>query len=71
MTLTDSDMESALDTYSRLMRVQARLALLNSRRGRTPLYGNSFALAQSVTLMCFDDWEAPLGTLETLAHELE
>ena len=71
VTLTDSDMESALDTYSRLMRVQARLALLNSRRGRTPLYGNSFALAQSVTLMCFDDWEAPLGALETLAHELE
>ena len=38
VTLTDSDMESALDTYSRLMRVQARLAL---KRCGIPVYGVS------------------------------
>lgn len=68
--ITDADAERAMGTYSRLMRVQARLALLNARRGRAPLYGNSFALAQSVVLMSFDDWEAPLAALETLADEL-
>lgn len=67
----DADVESALETYARLMRVQARLALLNARKSRAPLYGNSLALAQSVTLMCFDGWDAPLDALETLADELE
>lgn len=71
VSLTPRDADVARDTYARLTRVQARLALLNARRDRVPLYGNSFALAQSVMLMCFDDWDAPIAALEKLAAELE
>lgn len=69
--LGEADIEHGLALYGRLMRVQARLALLNARAKRRPLCGNSFALAQTVQLCCFDDWEAPLSALETLAGELE
>ena len=69
--LGEADIEHGLALYGRLMRVQARLALLNARAKRRPLSGNSFALAQTVQLCCFDDWEAPLSALETLAGELE
>ena len=71
MRLGEADIEHGLALYGRLMRVQARLALLNARAKRRPLCGNSFALAQTVQLCCFDDWEAPLSALETLAGELE
>ena len=69
--LGEADIEHGLALYGRLMRVQARLTLLNARAKRRPLCGNSFALAQTVQLCCFDDWEAPLSALETLAGELE
>lgn len=69
--LGEADIEHGLALYGRLMRVQARLALLNARAKRRPLSGNSFALAQTVQLCCFDDWEAPLSALEALAGELE
>ena len=69
--LGEADIEHGLALYGRLMRVQARLALLNARAKRRPLCGNSFALAQTVQLCSFDDWEAPLSALETLAGELE
>ena len=71
LRLSDVDMEYAAALYSRLMRAEARLTLLNARRDRVPLYGNSFALAQSVQLMCFDDQEAVISALEGLADELE
>ena len=63
--LGEADIEHGLALYGRLMRVQARLALLNARAKRRPLSGNSFALAQTVQLCCFDDWEAPLSALNT------
>lgn len=69
--LGEADIEHGLALYGRLMRVQARLTLLNARAKRRPLCGNSFALAQTVQLCCFDDWEVPLSALETLAGELE
>lgn len=65
------DWMRALGTYLRLMRVEKRLAALNSRRDRRPLNGNSFALAQTVELAVFSCWDGVLAALETLAGELE
>ena len=65
------DWMRALGTYLRLVKVENELAALNARRGRRPLDGNSFALAQTVELAVFSNWEGVLAALETLAGELE
>ena len=44
--LSRGDWMRAIGTYLRLVNVEKRLALLNSRRDCRPLDGNSFALAQ-------------------------
>lgn len=65
------DWMRALGTYLRLVKVENELAALNARRGRRPLDGNSFALAQTAELAVFSGWEGVMAALETLAGELE
>lgn len=65
------DWMRALGTYLRLVKVENELAALNARRGRRPLDGNSFALAQTAELAVFCSWDGVLTALETLAGELE
>ena len=69
--LSRGDWMRAIGTYLRLVNVEKRLALLNSRRDCRPLDGNSFALAQTVELAVFSDWAGVLAALETLAAELK
>ncbi|MEG1758491.1 MAG: hypothetical protein RR235_08570 [Oscillospiraceae bacterium] len=61
---------AALVRCGRLQAALAELSRLNARLDKRPLKGNSLALAQSVQLMVFDEWEPVMTALETLAAEL-
>ena len=61
----------ATDLYLRFTKVQKKIAALNSRRGKMPLKGNSFALVETAQIAVFEDWETVLNALELLSVELE
>ncbi len=61
----------AFGLYGRMLRAENRIAELCARQDREALWGNSFSLAQSVTLFSTDRMERFLEGLELLAQELE
>lgn len=71
LSIEPTDKKSAMKQYGRLLHIQNVLVNLHDRIDRAPLKGNSFALAQTVQLTVFDNWNRPLEALEILAKELK
>ena len=67
--LTRAHSSQAIKQYAGIVRLENRLLQLNRRNDRKPMKGNSFALAQTVLLLVFDDWDKINQALETLVRE--